>query len=399
MGRVPKKPAVVLTPGSKRPGNSKTDKYKSSSRKSGSSSDKSSSGKNRTGSSSTQSGNGKSGSSKSGSSKVKSSSSSSFRGKKRKKASSRKDNYRTKYSQADMDRAVRLVRDEGWCVAAAAKEAEVPRMTLSDRLKNYDDPTELPPVGRPQELTRAEEEAIVKCLVMCAEFQYPMSKRDLQNFVQAYVVENNVQTRWAEGKPGKDWVRSFTRRWRHKVKVKKPSNIKRSRAKISPQILREFFAHLTPNLDGVTAGHFFNYDESNLKDDPGADDCFFAGNSKYYEQVRNHSKTAISIMFCCSADGKMLPPMVVYKSGTGSVYQSWCEGGPAGTTYAASKNGWFDMSKFNQWFKEARVFLHFQINKGKKMVTFFGFTYVPVPYLTLQQKGENIFCTKIKKGP
>jgi hypothetical protein len=214
-------------------------------------------------------------------------------------------------------------------------------------------------VGRPQELTRAEEEAIVNCLVLCGEFQYPMSKKDLQNFVQAYVVENNVKTRWPDGRPGKDWVRSFTRRWRHKVKVKKPSNIKRCRAKVSPQILRDFFVNLTPNLEGVVAAHFFNYDESNLKDDPGADDCFFPGNSKYYEQVRNHSKTSITLMFCCSADGEMLPPMVVYKSGTGAVYQSWCEGGPAGTTYAASKNGWFDMSKFNQWFKEARALLHF----------------------------------------
>jgi hypothetical protein len=220
----------------------------------------------------------------------------------------------------------------------------------------------LPQVGRPQELSKAEEEAIVNCLVLCAEFQYPMNKKDLQNFVQAYVVENNIQTRWPDGRPGKDWVRSFTRRWRHKVKVKKPSNIKRCRAKVSPQMLKDFFANLTPNLEDVDAAHFFNYDESNLKDDPGADDCFFAGNSKYYEQVRNHSKTSISIMFCCSAAGKMLPPMVVYKSGTGAVYQSWCEGGPAGTTYAASKNGWFDMSKFNQWFKEARVLLQFLPN-------------------------------------
>jgi hypothetical protein len=132
-----------------------------------------------------------------------------------------------------------------------------------------------------------------------------------------------------------------------------------------PQILRDFFVNLTPNLEGVVAAHFFNYDESNLKDDPGADDCFFPGNSKYYEQVRNHSKTSISLMFCCSADGKMLPPMVVYKSGTGAVYQSWCEGGPAGTTYAASKNGWFDMSKFNQWFKEARALLHFRLKLEK----------------------------------
>jgi transposase-like protein len=222
MGRVPKKPAVVLTPGSKRPGNSKTDRYKSSSDQSSggkkSSSGKSSSGKK----SSVASSGGKSSSGTSGSGKRSNSSrkisggggDSSFRGK-RKKASSRKDNYRTKYRKEDMERAVRLVKEKGWSVAAAARKAEVPRMTLSDRLKHYDDPIELPQVGRPQELSKAEEEAIVNCLVLCAEFQYPMNKKDLQNFVQAYVVENNIQTRWPDGRPGKDWVRSFTKRWRH----------------------------------------------------------------------------------------------------------------------------------------------------------------------------------------
>lgn len=37
------------------------------------------------------------------------------------------------------------------------------------------------------------------------------------------------------------------------------------------------------------------------------------------------------------------------------VYQSWGEGGPDGATYAASQSGWFDMAKFNQWFR--RVFV------------------------------------------
>jgi hypothetical protein len=60
-------------------------------------------------------------------------------------------------------------------------------------------------------------------------------------------------------------------------------------------------------------------------------------------------------MFCCNAAGKMLPPMVVYKSANGVVYSSWGEGGPDGTTYAASKSGWFDMPKFNQWFKQVFI--------------------------------------------
>jgi len=46
--------------------------------------------------------------------------------------------------------------------------------------------------------------------------------------------------------------------------------------------------------------------------------------------------------------------MTVYKSGTGCVYQSWCEGGPQGSVYAANKSGYFDMDKFNTWFKEVR---------------------------------------------
>jgi len=71
---------------------------------------------------------------------------------------------------------------------------------------------------------------------------------------------------------------------------------------------------LEPNLADVVAAHFFNYDKTNLRDESGAEDCFFAGNSKYYEQVGNSSKTSISIMFYRSADGQMLPPMVVYKS-------------------------------------------------------------------------------------
>ncbi len=53
----------------------------------------------------------------------------------------------------------------------------------------------------------------------------------------------------------------------------------------------------------------------------------------------------------------MLPPMIVYKSGTGSTYPvpAWGQGGPEGTVYAANKTGWFDMEKFVKWFKEVGV--------------------------------------------
>lgn len=167
-----------------------------------------------------------------------------------------------------MDEAVRLVREEGVSVAKAAKSAGVPRMTLTDRL-GKPEPTKTPTLGRPQELPKAAERAIVKCLKMCADYQYPMNKRDVQLLVQAYCLEHGVETRWQDSKPGKDWIINFQKRWQHEVKLRKPRHIKRSRAEVSPDIIRSFFEQLRPNVEGVRPAHIFNYDETNLRDDPG----------------------------------------------------------------------------------------------------------------------------------
>ncbi len=60
-------------------------------------------------------------------------------------------------------------------------------------------------------------------------------------------------------------------------------------------------------------------------------------------------------MFAVTASGKMLPPMVVYKSGTGSVYPQWCQDGPQGTVDGATISGWFTMSMFNIWFDKVAL--------------------------------------------
>jgi hypothetical protein len=51
-------------------------------------------------------------------------------------------------------------------------------------------------VGRPQELSKVEKEALIT--FDHSEFNYPMRKRDLQVLVQMYMVENNIETRWLE---------------------------------------------------------------------------------------------------------------------------------------------------------------------------------------------------------
>lgn len=178
--------------------------------------------------------------------------------------------HRALYTEEDMLEAVRLVSEENFTIKAAAlatnnnKLHAVPRMTLSNRLSRTA-PDVTPALGRPVELSCEVEQALVDSLRLCGEYHYPMRKSDLQKLVQAYCVQNEVTTRWVNQLPAREWVRLFLKRWSHKIKLRRPKNIKRSRASVSPRIIRDFFTRAAPNLEGIPATHIMNYDETNLQ--------------------------------------------------------------------------------------------------------------------------------------
>ena len=119
--------------------------------------------------------------------------------------------------------------------------------------------------------------------------------------------------------------------------------IKRGRAEVSHDDVKKCFTNYEKTA-GIPAKNIFNYDETNLRDNPGAVKALFKRGVKYAEQVRDHSKTAISVMFCASAVGELVPPYVVYKGL--NCYDSWCQRGPRGALYTSTKSGWFDMFTF-----------------------------------------------------
>ena len=93
--------------------------------------------------------------------------------------------------------------------------------------------------------------------------------------------------------------------------------------------------------------NLYNYDETNLWDDPGTKKAIFKQGIKYTEYVRDHNvKSCISLMMCGSATGELLPPYLVYKAA--NLYESWCEGGPEGSMYSVTKSGWFDKFVFEE---------------------------------------------------
>ncbi len=185
-------------------------------------------------------------------------------------------------------------------------------------------------------------------LLTVAAWGFPISETDLREFVKEYLNKKGTVSKvFKDNKPTHMWVKRFL--GRHKeISLRTANPLKRSRAKLSKEEVVAFINNWAETIQGVPPSNIVNYDETNMRDDPGSSKCFFRKGTKYCEKVENTSKQAISVMFAGTADGKLLPPMVVYKAA--NLYDKWKEGGPKGTVYSFSKSGWYDSYQFRKWF-------------------------------------------------
>lgn len=149
------------------------------------------------------------------------------------------------------------------------------------------------------------------------------------------------------------------------LSLRMANNIKRSRARLSSDDVETFFDNFEATVEGIPPENVFNYDETNLTNDQGTKKALFRRGTKYAERVMDATKSSISVEFCASAKGVLLPPYVIYQGK--NCYPEWCEDGIDGSVYNSSKSGWFDMCSFTDWFE--KIFLpHARRLEGKKLL-------------------------------
>lgn len=251
-------------------------------------------------------------------------------------------NYR-QYSDEDLDRAVAEVRVGTLTQAGAAKKYKINRTTILNRIHHKHEGKP----GHPTVLTPQSEKLIADTLCVLADWGFPFTKADIRTIVQMIInKDGRVVKQWKDNLPGYDFVNEFAAR--NNLTQRLAANIKTSRASVGPNEIKEFFENLRPALEEARPALIYNYDETNITDDPGAIKVLVRRGHKRVERVQEHSKSSISIMFCGTAEGHMIPPMVVYKSK--HLYDNWTQGGPPETIYRNSSSGWFDMNLFEVWF-------------------------------------------------
>jgi len=117
--------------------------------------------------------------------------------------------------------------------------------------------------------------------------------------VERSVFQNNL--------PGLSWTANFIKRHQN-LSHRLASNIKKTRAAINKDILQNYIANLKETLSGVLPENIYNYDETNLTDNPGQKKVLVKRGCKYPERICNTSKVSISLMMCGNAKGEILAP-------------------------------------------------------------------------------------------
>ena len=136
---------------------------------------------------------------------------------------------------------------------------------------------------------------------------FPLERLEIKALVKNILNRKGIKSKkFKDNTPGNDWLKNFI--WRNKLSARLSSNIKRARASVDKAAIEEFFEELQETVQGVSlpCSNILNDDETNLSDDPGKKCVIVRRGRRHVENVREHSKTSISIIWCGSAAGSLL---------------------------------------------------------------------------------------------
>lgn len=269
------------------------------------------------------------------------------------------------YTEETLQEACSRVAD-GERLRRVAAQLQIPHRTLrnrcsGNRLSNH--------TGRQTALLPEEELSIAQHMATFSDFGYPFDSLEIRIFVKSFLDKaGRTCSFFKNNAPGYEWVKSFLKRHDTLLSNRLCQNINRQRAAVSEETANKYFDNLEVSLAGVPPENIINYDETNLSDDPKAKLMVFRKGIKHPERVMNSSKSSVSLMFACAANGTFLPPYVVYKAER--MMDTWVLGGPCNARYNRSKSGWFDSYCFTDWVEKLAVpyFRHLQNDAPRVLI-------------------------------
>ena len=173
----------------------------------------------------------------------------------------------TGYTEEDMKRAVTAVR-RGLSLGKAAAANRVPKSTLHRKVRNEQQKKSGGQLG----LSADTENRIVDIIEQVAAWKVPFDGYDVRLLVKHFLDKEKIKhRRFKSNMPGVDWLRRFLKR--HDLVMRNTDNVKPQRFQIGEDDMNDFYDELQLTLINVPATNIFNFDETNLADDPARRKC------------------------------------------------------------------------------------------------------------------------------
>ena len=197
----------------------------------------------------------------------------------------------------------------GMSIRRASESYGVPRSTLQDRVSGrMQFGTKS---GPPRYLDDEEEEELVQFILGCAAMGYAKSKQEIIAIVRNVVAAKDKDV----GLVTDGWWSSFKKR-HGQLTLRTAEVVSYARAVCTSEIIQQYYDVLETTLlenDLMNkACQIYNLDETGMCLDPDPPKVVTLKGTKHATCVTTGNKTQITVIGCCSAGGRALPPMVIF---------------------------------------------------------------------------------------
>ncbi|KAJ8892002.1 hypothetical protein PR048_004567 [Dryococelus australis] len=234
------------------------------------------------------------------------------------------------------------------------KHYSIPLGTLSNKVRKKHTNS----IGRPLL-------SFVEHFIQVTEWGFPFDTLDLRMMASAYLnIQGCTVPCFKNNIPSSDWVLAFLKRHRAKISKRMGRNIRTSSASLSEKLSEQYFDCLavtvmTEDGSNVSPTNIFNYDETNLFDDPGQNNAFLR--DKYFEAV---SKVQYPLCFVVQYVFLCCLHMLAIKQ---NIYDPLVQKVVLEDTMQLQQGSWFDIVTFSDWFETVFV-PHVKGIQGKKLI-------------------------------
>lgn len=158
-----------------------------------------------------------------------------------------------------------------------------------------------------------------------------------------YITKLQRKNPFKENRPGRHWYEGFRKR-HPKIAQRAAQNLPKTRADITEDDLKEWYSEVDKdifkqNLKNIHPSRVFNCDETSIQFCPNPEQVLAEkGARTVYKVVDALERECMTVLFMCSADGKIGPPMLMFASKT-AVPQKVLSNCPEGWGLGVSDTG------------------------------------------------------------